>query len=736
MKTKYTLLLNLAIIVLFAPPAIAQSKKEISNEDIWKNGIFSQRSIYGLRPMKDGKHYSSFYTHPQSKQRYILQYAYADGKVTDTILRESELKLMIPNDIQHIKMDDYSFSEDETKVLISNETEPIYRHSTKAYHYIWNRTSRKLQNLSDGGKQMLASFSPDGTKIAFVRDNDLFIRTLSNRDEIQITNDGEWNHVINGACDWVYEEEFSFDKAFAWSPDGNAIAYYKFNESAVKEFSMTMFGELYPEEYKFKYPKAGEDNSIVEIYFYQLKSGQTIKADIGTEKDQYIPRIKWTKDPSTLCILRMNRHQNKLEYLLANANDGSSKIILTESDKAYIDINDDLTFLDDQKSFIISSEKDGYNHLYLYQLNGKLVRQVTKGAWEVTSFYGTDPSGKTLYYQSAEPSAMQRNVYAIGINGKNKKNLSKKNGSNTASFSSDFSYFINYHSDANTPYYITLQDKTGKELRVLEDNKALRDRLTEYELQKKEFLTIPTLNGVPLNAWMIKPSHFDANKKYPVFMFVYGGPGSQQVLDSWGGANFMWYQLLADKGYIVVCVDNRGTGARGAAFKKVTYLDLGKIETIDQIEAAKWLAQQSYVDASRIGIQGWSYGGYMSSLCITKGADIFKTAIAVAPVTNWKYYDTIYTERYLRTPKENSKGYEENSPISFVNQLKGNYLIIHGTADDNVHFQNSVDMVDALVKANKKFDSAYYPNRNHGIHGGNTRLHLYNLMTNYILEKL
>lgn len=727
--------MSIALLSSLAPAATAQ-KKELSNDIIWGKSQFIANSIRGLRSMKDGKHYSSFYTNKDTKETYILAYEYASGKVTDTILKSSELKLMIPNDITMIKMDDYSFSEDESKIMISNSSESIYRHSTKELNYIFDRKTRKLQNLSDYGKQMFASFSPDASQVAFVRDNNIYIRNLENREEIKITDDGEWEQIINGWCDWVYAEEFSFDKAFFWSPDGKNIAFYKFNESAVKRFNMAMYGDLYPKDYQYKYPKAGEKNSEVSIHIYNLASANTQTVDIGSEKDQYIPRIKWTADPNKLCVLRMNRHQDKLDYLLADANTGKTTVLLSETSKTYIDIDDHLTFLKDNKSFLITSEKEGFNHFYIYDMKGKLIRKITNGNWEVTAFYGMDAAQKTLYFQAAAISPMQREIYKVNIDGKGFKKISKEAGTNVAYFSEDYSYFINYHSTANTPNYITLMDKNGVQIRVLEDNKALKEKLAEYNLTKKEFLSITTSEGVQLNAWMMKPTNFDASKKYPVYMFLYGGPGSQQVLDSWGAANYLWYQLLTQKGYIVVCVDNRGTGARGAEFKKMTHLQLGKYETIDQIEAAKWLGKQSYVDASRIGIQGWSYGGYMSSLCITKGADVFKMAIAVAPVTNWKYYDSIYTERYLHTPQENKSGYEENSPINFVNQLKGKYLIVHGTADDNVHFQNSVDMIDALIKANKPFESAYYPNKNHSIVGGNTRLHLYNKMTDFILNNL
>lgn len=736
MKKIYIILI--AVLATISNFSLAQSntKKQLSNEDIWGKPLFGARGISGLRSMRDGKHYSSFYVHPQTKETYILAYEYATGKVSDTILKASELKLQIPNDIQTIALENYAFNADESKIIISNSYESIYRHSTKELNYIFDRKTRKLQNVSDYGKQMFATLSPDGTKVAFVRDNNIYITELATRQEIKITQDGEWENILNGWCDWVYEEEFGFAQAFFWSPDGSSIAYYKFDESQVKRFNMAMYGDLYPTDYQFKYPKAGEKNSKVSIHIYQLKNQNTLTVDIGVETDIYIPRIKWTNKADQLCVLRMNRHQNKLEYLMADANTGKTKNILTEESKTYIDINDDLTFLNDNKSFIISTEKDGWNHLYHYDLNGKLIRQITKGKWELTSLYGFDATQKTIYFQAAMVNPMQREVYKINIDGKGLKKLSTSVGTNNANFSADCSFFINFYSNANTPNYITLNDYNGKEIRVLEDNKKLRDRLAEYDLTKKEFLIITTSEGVQLNAWMMKPTNFDPSKKYPVYMFLYGGPGSQQVLDSWGGANHMWYQMLTQKGYIVVCVDNRGTGARGAEFKKMTYMNLGKYETIDQIESAKWLARQPYVDGARIGIQGWSFGGYMSSLCITKGADVFKLAIAVAPVTNWKYYDTIYTERYLRTPQENNAGYEENSPINFVDKLKGKYLIIHGTADDNVHFQNSVDMVAAMVKANKKFESAYYPNKNHGIFGGNTRLHLYNLMTDFIFENL
>jgi dipeptidyl-peptidase-4 len=560
---------------------------------------------------------------------------------------------------------------------------------------------------------------------------------LSSGEEKQITLDGKNNEIINGRSDWVYEEEFSFAQAFYWSPDGKHIAYYKFNETEVPEYSMTMFEGLYPYDYRYKYPKAGEKNSVVSIHIYTLENGATKSVEIGSEKDQYIPRIRWTQNANSLCVLRMNRHQNKLDYLLADAASGNSRVMMTEEDKYYIDIEkEQLTFLANGKQFINASERDGYNHLYLYDMNGKLIKQITKGNWEVTDIYGIDQKKGLIYYQSTESSPLQRDVYVIGFNGVAKRKISTLSGTNSASFSTDFSYYILSNHSAKSPIYVSLHDNSGKVIRVLEDNAKTKKTYSEYQISPTEFFSFTTSEGVSLNGYMIKPANFDASKKYPVFLYVYGGPGSQNVADAWGGARSVWFNYLAQKGYIVACVDNRGTGFRGAEFKKMTYLNLGKYETMDQIETGKWFAKQSYVDPNRIGIWGWSYGGYMSSLCITKGADVFKLAIAVAPVTTWRFYDSIYTERYLRTPQENKAGYDDNSPINYAKLLKGKFLLIHGTGDDNVHFQNSVMFSEALIQANKQFEQAYYPNKNHGISGGNTTLQLYRKMTDFVLNNL
>ena len=710
------------VFLLVAQVSIAQN---ITLEDVFTKHIFSPKGVYGLNSMNNGVNYTT-----NIAGEKIVKWSYKTGEQVSVVFNIEEIA---DAPIKYFR--NYKFDASESKILIIADIEMIYRHSYKANNYVYDINTKTLKPISEQGKQQLATFSPDGTKVAFVRNNNLFYVDLSSQKEIQITTDGEWNKIINGASDWVYEEEFSFAKAFAWSPDSKKIAFYKFDESAVRLFNLTMYDELYPTLYSYKYPKAGEDNSIVTLNMYNLENKKSLTIDIGSETDQYIPRIKWTADANILSFYRLNRLQNKLELLFADAETGKSKVIFTEENKYYLEINDDLTFLEDGKHFIYNGIMDGYQHLYLFTTEGKLVRQITKGKWNVTGYEGYNPKTKTIYYVSTETSPLERNVYAIGIDGTKKQKLSTKNGFNSSSFSKGYKYYINYFSDANTPSFITLHNSKGKQIRVLEDNQALKDTIQKYKYAKKELFNFKTTEGVDLNAWMIKPNDFDASKKYPVFMYVYGGPGSQSVQNRWGYRD-AWYQLIAQNGYIVVCVDNRGTGYRDEMFTKITYQQLGKYETIDQIEAAKYLGNLDYVDASRIGIFGWSYGGYMSSLSLFNGADVFKMAIAVAPVTNWRNYDNVYTERYMRKPQDNADGYDLNSPINHVEKLKGKFLLIHGSADDNVHFQNTMELVIKLVESNKQFDLFVYPNKNHFINGGNTNLHIYTKMTNFILENL
>ena len=709
------------ILCLFSLSCFSQSK-QINLEDIWENYKFYYKSYRGLNSMNNGEFYTQIKNSEEGQE--IIKYSFKNGERIVRIFKSSDFKIK--------RINSYSLSDDDRLMLLATETESIYRYSRKAIYYVFNIQNNKLKKLSEN-KIRYPTFSPDGSKVAYVYENNLFIKDITNGKETQITNDGKKNQIINGASDWVYEEEFKLVRGFEWSSDSRTIAYYKFDESHVKEFSMDKFnGSLYPSQEVFKYPKAGEANSTVNILLYNLDSKE--KTLIYTEEDyEYIPRIKWSKDPHILTMTGLNRHQNKLDFILVNSKDGSNNILFSEEDKYYIDIHDNLTFLPNN-FFIWTSEKKGYNHIFLKGLDGS-EEQITSGSWEVTSFKGLDSDKMQIFFTSTEDGSINRSLYVLDLETGKRKKLSTKIGTNSAKFSKGLKYYINTFSDADTPPVFTLHKADGTLIKTIEDNTEFKNKLKDYDLSKKEFLTIYTDNA-DLNAWIIKPPNFDKNKKYPLFMFLYGGPGSQQVLNKYGSSNFYWYQMLAQKGYVVACVDNRGTGGKGSEFKKMTYKELGKYETIDQIDAAKYFGNLEYIDKERIGIQGWSYGGYMSSLAITKGAETFKLAVAIAPVTNWRYYDNIYTERYMQTPQENASGYDDNSPINHVEKLKGKYLLVHGTADDNVHVQNTYEMTSALVRANKQFDLFVYPDKNHGIYGKNTRYHLYKKITNFILENL
>lgn len=715
----------------------AQEKLPITLEDIFSKGTFQQKSVHNINWMKDGQFYTSRVSNQNVGADFILQYAIETGNIVDTLVNGQEL--ILPQSQSPFRFDGYTLSPDEQKVLLATQQESIYRRSTKAYFYIYDLKNDQLQPLAGGDKQSYATFSPDGSKVAFVRNNNLYYVDLNTMKEYAITHDGQWNHIIHGSSDWVYEEEFVFAKAFFWSPDGKAIAYYTFDETEVKEYNMQLWTGLYPQDYTFKYPKAGEKNSRIDITIYHLENKKTVAMELGEEEDIYIPRIYWTPGSDMLSIIRMNRLQNKLEILHGDIQSGTTKVVLTEESKTYVDINftDDLTYLQDKKHFIRTSEKDGYKHIYLHRMDGRLVRQITKGAWEVEEMLGIDENNNLIYYTSTAVSPLERHLYVVGLNGKNNRKLTESAGVHNINMSPDFRYYINYASSARSPLTVSLHTApSGKRIKILEDNSQLRATLERYQWRPKEFFSFKISDGTALNGYIIKPTDFDPQQRYPVLMYVYGGPGSQLVLNAWGSSRELWLQHLAQQGYIVVCVDNRGTGGRGKGFKDITYGQLGKYEVEDQIEAAKYLASLGYVDDTRIGIWGWSYGGYMSSLCLFLGADYFKAAIAVAPVSSWRFYDTIYTERYLQTPQLNGSGYDDYSPLNHTEKLAGQYLLIHGTGDDNVHFQNAVALVDSLVAHNKQFESFYYPNRNHGIYGGNTSLHLYKMMTSFVLENL
>ncbi len=736
-KVKYLLITMFLLNSLFT--INAQEKKNFELADIYQRQTFRMKGVAGMNPMKDGNTYATL------EDGKLNIYNYKSGKKVRTLYDMSEL--ILPGDTVAVQLyGTYTLSDDETKVLFMNNYNPIYRHSYTADFYVYDINNKVLSPLSENGSQRLATFSPDATKVAFMRDNNLFIKDLKTNEELQFTHDGKWNHVINGAPDWVYEEEFGFAQGFFWSPDSKKIAYYKFDESDVVEYNMQMFNGLYPYDYKFKYPKAGEDNSIVEVYVYDVESGKTTKMNTGEETDIYLPRMKWTQDPNILAIQRLNRHQNHLEILAADATTGETSVFYDETNPYYIDITDNWTFLEDGNRFLITSEKDGYNHIYLYLMDGTEVKQLTDGEWEVTEVYGFD--GKEVYFQAAKNSSIERQIYAVNLKGE-MRTLINKVGTNHANFSSNYKYLININSSVEQPRQYVLFDNKGKEVRMLEDNKEFSERMKEYNLGKKEFITItdpaftlPDGTQIEMETWRILPPDFDPNKKYPVLIYVYGGPGHQTVNNAWGSDDYAWMQLLAQRGIICVSINNRGGGARGEVFKKMTYQQLGKYETEDMITLAKYMAAQPYVNPEKIAIYGWSYGGFMATSGITKGADYINTAVAVAPVTNWRYYDNIYTERFMRTPQENPSGYDDNSPINFVDKLKGNYLLCHGSGDDNVHFQNAMELIKALISEGKQFDLMVYPNKDHSIYGKyerdgiDVRMHLFEKINNFLFENL
>ena len=748
------LFVYMAFAAILGGGAVTAQQQDITLEDIWTKRTFAPQGIGSLRSMADGEHYCTM------NFNGIAKYSYATGeKVADVCLFSG------PNADRKIKnkaaalprMESYTFSQDETKILFSSGFEPIYRHSGVSDYWLYNVGGNDFIKLTRNGKQRLTTLSPDGTKVAFVRDNNLYWMDLATLEEHQITTDGKVNEIINGTTDWVYEEEFAITQGFQWSPDSKKIAYMRFDESKVREYNMQTWGALYPEDYRYKYPKAGEDNSVVTMGIYNLENPKAyapaiayVNAD-NRKYWEYIPRFQWA-DANTLAVMRMNRLQNHMQILAIGTNDGDNKVntLYEEQCGTYVEVPDTWQFITvgkgkkAQQQMLITSERDGYRHIYLYNMDGKLAKQVTTGGYEVCEVVGVDAANQRLYYTSREDGAINKSLFVIGFDGKKKQCLDdmeakhRKLGTYGATFSRGCKYYIRTWSDANSPVLYTLHDANGKLIKTLQDNDALAKKMEAYGTGHKQFGTFTTSTGTELNYYTIKPANFNESKRYPVLIYVYGGPGNQQVSNSYGYSDYYWYHMLAEKGYVVMCFDGRGTGGRGAQFKKQTYGDLGRMECEDAIEAARWLGQQSWVDKERIGIWGWSFGGYLSTLSLLKGNDVFKMAIAVAPVMNWRYYDNIYTERFLGLPKDNAKGYDDNSPLNFADRLQGNYLLIHGTGDDNVHFQNSAEMVEKLENVGKQFEFRIYPNKNHSIYDatGNTRLNLYQLMTDFIMRKL
>ena len=724
-------------LLLFAMAVVStgySQKKNAELDDYTFYGKFRAKGISGINPMNDGNHYTIL-----EDGKKIVKYAYETGKQTAVLVDLENMRNK--HDISAIS--NYEFSPDESKVLIYIDRENIYRHSFKADYYVIDIERREISALSKDGKQQSPAFSPDGNNVAYVRDNNLFIKKLRFETESPITTDGAMNAIINGVPDWVYEEEFGFSRAFEWLPDSEELAYIKFDESDVREYSFPLYQtsfpsmdefELYPGQYNYKYPKAGERNSKVSVHVFNLRNRTTKQMDVGNLTDVYIPRIFCTQQSKQLAIVKLNRNQSQLELFLVNSASGVGNVIFTDRNERYVDedVLDNIRFLEDGKHFVYVGELDGYNHIHLFGIDGRKIRQVTKGEWDITNFYGFDAKKQLFYFQAAAISPLRREIYSIRMDGTRQTRLTTLEGTNNASFSNNYAYYINSFSNASTPPQFTVHNSAGKQLRVLENNEQLKKLLDEYNILPREFFTFKTPEGVELNGWTIKPPKFDSNKKYPVFMTQYSGPNSQQVLDRW---EIGWEQYLASNGILVVCVDGRGTGARGEEFRKCTYMKLGRLESDDQIATANYLAKQTYVDASRIAIWGWSYGGFMTALCMSR-SDVFKTGIAVAPVTNWRYYNTAYTERFMRTPQENVSGYNLNSPTHLAENLAGRLFLIHSTADDNVHVQNTFEYADKLVQAGKQFDMFVYPNRNHSIYGGDTRKHLYRMMYDYLVRNL
>lgn len=715
------------LFVFAALAAAAVAQKNISIEDFTVRNTFASKSVRGINWTPDGKFYTSL------TENKIVKYHVATGQVVETLVDGAALT-------PAISIQDYTYSGNQQWMLLATDFESVYRRSYTAVYYLYEVATRRVKPLSANGRQSYAAFSPDGARVAFVRNNNLFWVDVATGTETAVTTDGVRNRIINGSTDWVYEEELSFAEAFYWSPDSRRLAYYRFDETNVKEYNLQKWnkGQLYPEDYRYKYPKAGEANSVVDIWIYDVATKKKVKADTGPEKDIYLPRVKWTQNPELLSIRRMNRLQNTLEILHTQAATGVSAVIYEERSSTYYDIDytDDLVYLANGKDILFTSEKSGYKHVYLMQVDGKNERTVTSGNWEVTSVVSVDEKARLVYYLSTESNYLDRTFYVISFDGKQKTKLSAAAGTHSINMSTDHQFFIDYHSSAVQPLQVHLFRTKGNALvKTLEANEAYRKTVAEYGFAPKEFFQYTSADGVTqLDGYMLKPRGFDPSRQYPVLVYQYSGPRAPSVTNSWG--TNVWHQMLTQKGIVVAVIDTRGTGYRGEQFTKQTYKQLGKLELEDLLAGGKFLGSLDYIDDSRLAIWGWSFGGYTTSLAMTKGAGVYQVGIAGAPVTNWRYYDNIYTERFLQRPQDNAAGYDDNSPTAYANKLQGDFLLIHGTGDDNVHVQNSVALEEALINAGKQFRSHFYPDQAHGFRGGKVNLHLYTLMTEFLLEHL
>ncbi len=714
-----------------APAAVPAQQLGLSVERIYGTRELSPELV-SLEWMSDGRHYTI--VDRDDDGRTDLYRVDAQSGRRELLLSGSELVPAVG--AEPVTLDGYTFSPDGTKLLIETAVERIWRRSRRAIYYVWDFKERTLTPLSRlPGHQAYAKFAPDGRSIAFVRDNNIYVVELESALERALTTDGGTD-IINGTTDWVYEEELSLVDGFRWSPDGRRIAFWRFDQSAIPAFYLIDETTLYPELKPVRYPKAGTANSDVRLGVVEVGSAETSWIEVADAGygDFYIARMDFADTPETIWFQRLNRHQNRMDLVLADVRTGGSRVILTDSDEAWLDVNEPI-WIKDGRQFVYLSEREGFARLYLYARDGSLVNEITTSDWDVLDTYGVDEKRGVVYFSGAADGPLVRPLYSVNLDGTNLQRLSSAEGTHRVSFDPTFSLYLHTVSSAGVPPVQTLRRADGQRVRTLQDNAKLREELEAFQLRKPEFLKVQ-VNGVELNAWMIKPPDFDPARRYPLLMYVYGGPGSQTVTDAWWGDRYLWHQLLAAEGYIVASVDNRGTGARGASFKKVTYLNLGRYESADQVAAARHFAQLPYIDGDRIGIWGWSYGGYMASLSLFKGADVFRAGIAVAPVTDWRLYDTIYTERYMRTPQENPEGYAESAPLAYADRLQSRFLLVHGTGDDNVHSQNSTQLVVRLEEANKQFEFRLYPNKAHGISGAATRVNLFTLLTAFLKDNL
>ena len=712
---------------------------KVTLNDVMYGGYWPQ-TYAAIKPMADGEHFARM----SDDRSLILKGSFKNGEIVDTLFNAATAR-----GFEQKHIDGYQFSPNEQLILLQTKTKGIYRNSFTAEHYIYSRKNNKVEPLSQNGAQQVPKFSPDGTMIAFVRDNNIFlVKLLFGNAESQVTTDGEFRKIINGIPDWVNEEEFMNNCSYDFSADSKMIAYIKYDESEVMMYDMPMYiptgapsieYDDFCAPYSFKYPVAGAANSKLSVHSFDIKSRVTRQLNVNIPEEGYIPRIKFTKNPDVLAVLTLNRHQSILEIQAVNPRSGNSKTIMREESDTYLNeqVYAGIEFYD--KHFVLQSERSGYNHLYLYTIDGMFVRPITKGDFEVKHFYGWDSNKNEFYYSSNEGSPLREYIYKVNAKGKKTK-LTTKEGTNSAVFSAGMKYYINTYSSINTPHTVTTNDNKGNVIKTLIDNANLKQRLEKFDMPTKEFFTFKTTDGVELNGWMVKPADFDASKKYPVVMFQYSGPYSQQVHDSWYLGNYgnaMFESYMAGEGFIMVCVDGRGTGGRGTEFGKCTYLKIGQYEPADQVETAKYMATLPYVDKDNIGIWGWSFGGYNTLMSMSQPEAVFKAGVAVAAPSDWRFYDTVYTERYMRTPKENKEGYDKGSAVVNAANLHGHLLLVHGTADDNVHLRNMIHYISALTQANKKFETALYPDSNHSIyHGANTRFHLFEQIAEFFKANL